>query len=288
MRHILVAMDLSPLCDRAFERAVALAELHRAKLTLVHVIDEQVLSYGNEDGGFETTLVRSAEEKLQRHWSTMPRSVADRFDKIIRTGSPWETVAAAAHEADCDLIVLGLHRVSPLKDMFIGTTAERIIRSSTRPVLVVKDKPRGPYRQVVVGTDFSPCSSHALQAALALAPDASFRLFHAFEMPFPGLIHFRQDEVEAWRKQRVDKATEQARLDLDHFLKSHTGQKMPPISTAVEHGDVASVVAAIIKKYPPDLLVFGTHGRSGFPGALIGSVAASFLNDSPCDVLVSR
>jgi nucleotide-binding universal stress UspA family protein len=288
MKHILVAMDLSPLSDRAFDRAVQLAEAHKAKLTLVHVIDDQILRYAEEDSSLEAVLVRGAEERLKRHWAALPETVAGRFHRIIRTGSPWETVVAVARDEGCDLIVLGLHRTNPLRDMFIGTTAERIIRSSTVPVLVVKDKPVGPYRQVAVGTDFSPCSSHALRAAMAVAPEARFQLFHVFEMPFPALIHFRKDEVDAWRQERIDKAAEQVRLDLDHFLGSHVAGKGPEISTMVEQGDVGTVVAGILRDQQSDLLVFGTHGRTGIPGALIGSVAASFLNDPPCDVLVSR
>lgn len=288
MKHILVAMDLSPLSDRAFERALQLAEAHQASLTLAHVIDEQVLSYGEKTSDLEAVLTSGAEDKLKRHWSAMPESVARRFHHIIRIGSPWETVLAMANEAACDLIVLGLHRVNPLKDMFIGTTAERIIRNSTMPVLVVKDKPVGPYRKVLAGTDFSPCSSHALQAGLALAPDADFLLLHVFETPFPAFIRFRPDELEAWRQERVDKAVAQAKLDLEQFLMSHVVKTKPEIRSLVERGDVGSVVASMLKQHQPDLLAFGTHGRSGIPGALMGSVAVSFLNNPPCDVLVSR
>ena len=237
---------------------------------------------------FAAMLTSAAEDKLKRHWLAMPETVARGFHHIIRIGSPWETVLAIANEAACDLIVLGLHRLDPLKDMFIGTTAERIIRNSTLPVLVVKDKPLGPYRKVLVGTDFSPCSSHALQAALALVPHARFHLFHAFETPFPAFIQFRPDDLEAWRRERLDKAVAQVKLDLEQFLMPHIGGTKPQITTLVERGEIAGVVASMLRQHQPDLLVFGTHGRSGVAGALMGSVAVSFLNSPPCDVLVSR
>jgi nucleotide-binding universal stress UspA family protein len=288
MKHLLVAMDLSPLSDRAFERALQLAEAHEARLTLVHVIDHQVLSYEDQNSDIKSLLISSAESKLKRHWAAMSQSVAKRFHQIIRIGSPWETVLDVADEAGCDLVVLGLHHVHPLKDMFIGTTAERIIRNTALPVLVVKDKPMGPYRQVIVGTDFSPCSSRALQAVLALVPEADFLLFHAFEMPFPAFIHFGPEELEAWKQERVEKAVAQTQLDLEQFLTSHIASAAPQIRTLVERGEVGSVVTAIWKERQPDLMAFGTYGGSGVPGGLMGSLPVSFLNDPPCDVLVSR
>ncbi len=284
MKHILVAMDLGASADRAFERALQLAGVHEARLTLAHVIDVQSIGYGE----FTEVLTKGAIAKLGRHWAALPEAVATRFRHVIKVGSPWETILALSNEAACDLIVLGLHRVSPLKDMFRGTTAERIIRNSSRPVLVVKDKPAGPYRKVIVATDFSPCSSHAFQAALDLAPSADFQLLHIFETPFPVIVHFRPEELQAYRQERVDRASTQAQLDLERFLSSHSGQGRPEIKAVVVRGDVVSGIASTVEANQPDLLVLGTHGRSGIIGALIGSVAGSFLNDPSCDLLVSH
>jgi nucleotide-binding universal stress UspA family protein len=287
MKHILVATDLSPLADRAFERAAKIAEAHEARLTAVHVIDEQVLAYENGDREFGSKLAGRAKAGMARQAATLPKSVAARFGQIIRTGSPSGAILEAATQTKADLIVLGLHRIDPLRDLFIGTTAERIIRHAAVPVLMVKDKPAGPYRKIVVTTDFSPSSSHALLAAFDLAPGAQFTLLHIFETPFPGLIRLSEAEVEAYRKERDAEAAGQVKSDLEQFLSAHVGERRPSVTTLCERGEAVTGIARAVDRLEPELLVIGTNRGAG-PGSLLGSCAAVFLNDPPCDVLVSR
>jgi nucleotide-binding universal stress UspA family protein len=281
-------MDLSPLSDRAFDRALQLAGAHEAHLTLVHVIDDQMLGYGHQGDDLEADFVSRAEAKLRRHWLAMPEAIARRFDHTIKTGAPSEEILCLATEKAADLIVLGLHRVNPLKDVFVGTTAERIIRNSMTPVLVVKDKPVGAYDKVVASTDFSPCSSHALQAVLNLVPSAEFELLHVFETPFPAFIHFGKRELESYRQQRIDEAMKQIRRDLDAFLQTHLVTSTPRIEILCKRGGVIGEIGSTVRERKADLLALGTHGRSGILGAMLGSVAVTFLTDPPCDVLVSR
>lgn len=284
MKHIMVAMDLSPVSDRAFERALQLAKAHDAELTVMHVIDEQILNY-DDDSGMEDRLIASAEAKLKRHWARLHKAQPP-IHLAVKVGSPWEDILDAAKKNKAELIVLGLHRVNPLKDVFIGTTAERIIRHSHIPVLVVKDKPAGAYRTVLATTDFSPCSSHALETALDLVPKAEFLLLHAFETPFPGFIRFSQKELADYKQERSKKATKQIEHDMKVFLRCHLASAEPAITSLIERGGVVGVIASTVEKRQPDLLVMGTHG--GVAGALLGSTALTFLNDPPCDVLVGH
>lgn len=285
MNHIMMAMDVSPVSDRAFERAWQLAQAHDAELTVMHVIDEQILNY-DDDYGMEERLIANVEAKLKRHWARFPKAKAERIHLVVKVGSPWEDIIARAKKNNVDLMVLGLHRVNPLKDVFIGTTAERIIRHSHVPVLVVKDKPVGSYRKVLVSTDFSPCSSHALEAALDLVPKADFQLLHVFETPFPHYIHFSSKELADYKQERSKKAAKQIEHDMKVFLRCHLAGAKPSITPLLERNDVVGGIVSTLQKEQPDLLVMGTHG--GVRGALLGSTALTFLNDPPCDVLVTR
>lgn len=288
MKHILVAMDLNPASEWAFERAAQLAEAHGAGLSAVHVIDEQILDYEDHRENFGTRLAARAEAKLARQWSDLPDTLAGRFSHAIRTGSPWQGIVAEAAEQRADLIVLGLHRINPVKDVFVGTTAERIIRHSATPVLMVRDKPAGAYRKVMAGTDFAPSSSHALQTALALAPAADFIVVHVFETPFPGLIRLSAAELEAYRRERHQEAVKQVEADLATFLATHTGPKKPRITALSHRGEPVGGIAAMVAEHQPELLALGTDSRNSLPGGRLGDVAVTFLNDPPCDVLVSH
>lgn len=288
MKNILVAMDLGPMSDRAFERAFQLAQQRHAALTVVHVIDEQVLGYEEKVGDLAPLLVARAEEKLRRHWITRREAEAHQPRLIVKIGSPWEDILGVAAEISADLIVLGLHRINPLKDIFIGTTAERLIRHSTVPVLVVRDKPVGEYRKAVVATDFSASSGRALRAALEVAAHADIRVLHVFEMPFPAFIRYSRQEIAQHREALSHKALEDIRLDLGAFLEARTDRGSPCVTPMIEQGLVVPRISAVLEKEAADLLALGTHGRSGITGALLGSVALTFLNDCPCDVLIVR
>lgn len=286
MKHILVAMDLSPHSDRAFERALQLAQSHDAELTVMHVIEEQVLEYG-DDSSMEKRLKSHVEEKLRRHWAKIRKAKADRIRLIVKIGNPWEDILAEVKTKKADLIVLGLHHKDALQDMFVGTTAERTIRHSHIPVLVVKDKPAGAYRKAVAATDFSPCSAHALHMGLELAPDAAFTLLHVFDTPFRNRIKFSHKELENYKRPFIEKSQREAKEAMDAFVKGHRTSKAS-ITPMLERNETATGIHAVVDRQNADLLVMGTHGSSGLIGSLIGGYALDFLNAPPCDVLVSR
>jgi nucleotide-binding universal stress UspA family protein len=288
MKRILVALDLSPSSEWAFERAVQLAGADEASLDAVHVIDDQLLRYGDQTEEFGASLAARAEAKLSRLWSDLPASLRPRFRHAIRTGMPSQGIVAAAAEYGADLIVLGMHRAGAMKDLFVGTTAERIIRQSDAPVLMVRDNPDGPYRKVLVATDLSEASSRALQAALRLVPGADFLVGHVFETPFPGLIRMTEEHAEDYRKQRAAETDALVRRDLAAFLAVHTGPKKPTITSLCERGEAIGGLAAMVERHQPELLVIGTNGSDGGAGSRLGSVAVAFLNNPPCDVLVSH
>lgn len=287
MKSIVVAMDLHPASDRAFERAVLLAREQGARLTLVHAIDEQLLAYGEEDGLW-ATFAAKAEEKLSRHWRALPEDVAARFRHRIVAGSPWRIVVDTARAESADLTVLGTHRPDALKDIFVGTTAERIVRHSDSPVLVVADKPAGPYRTVLAATDFSPSSSRALGAALALAPGARATLLHVFEVPFPSFIRPGRDELEAIRQERMELARGQIERDVADFARTAGGDAAARIDILCERGDVVGGIHAARVRLRAELLAMGMRSRSGVAGAMLGSKAVAFLADPPCDILVAQ
>jgi nucleotide-binding universal stress UspA family protein len=87
------------------------------------------------------------------------------------------------------------------------------------------------------------------------------------------------DVVEAEEKDRVVRMAEQ---DMANLIGSTQGAK---IDTVLEQGAPDSVMAAYVDKHWPDLVVAGTHGQSGTPQSLIGSVAEGLLKSLSCDVL---
>jgi nucleotide-binding universal stress UspA family protein len=251
------------------------------------VVTDELLRYDTREGPLAAAVTEGATRALQRYTAALPTKVKERIRTEVVIGKAWREVLALADQQDVDLIVIGLHHLQPLRDVVLGTTAERIVRKSTRPVLVVKGKAMAPYRRVVAATDFSACSAHALKVGLEVAPDAAFTLLNVYETPLPSFIRFTPDQLADYTRPLMERACQEAEETMAEFLKAHAS-KGASIVPMLERDDVVPGIARVAWEREADLLVVGTHGRGGIATVLIGSVALSLLNDPPCDLLVSR
>jgi len=184
------------------------------------------------------------------------------------------------------MIVLGVHREDAFKDMFRGTTAERVIRAGNVPALLVKDRVSGPYRRIMVGVDFSVYSRRAVEFAVKFVPSGEFHLVHAYDVPFKGFLH-GHDTVREFSKQQQAQFQQMIDGEMATFLAS-LDAKAPKLERVMQEGTVREVIHQQISRLMPDLLVIGTHGRTGVAHAFLGSVAEDLLRDPPCDVLAVK
>lgn len=279
LRRLVVATDLSARSDRAIARSVALSAETGAALTVVHVIDNEL------PARLADRQAADAEALIAEHLRSLPTQAAALDVKVIR-GTDSEDIIAVAEDLKADLVVLGIHRNEPQRLVFTGTTAERVIRKGARPVLMVKDRCSGPYRQILVAIDFSIYSRRAVGFAVRMFPEADFRLVHAYDVPFKGFLSSTASSREVGRSH----GQEMARLvdeELGALMASM--QEQPVRCTPVlREGSVRQVIHDEIERQKPDLLVVGTHGRTGVAAALLGSVAQDLLGNPPCDVLAVK
>jgi nucleotide-binding universal stress UspA family protein len=205
----------------------------------------------------------------------------------VLTGEAFVEIIRCSRNISADLIVIGRHGRRPLRDMFIGTTAERVIRKGDVPVLAVKVKPKKTYRKPIIATDFADASRRTFELALGvLGPEVkNIEVVHAFNVPFEGFVTpiYSVREESAYRKE----CREKAQVALEAFLAQYKGLGVR-WKTLVRAGDARTVVLGETARRGADLLVLGTHARSGVAHALVGSVAEWVIAAAPCDVLVAR
>ena len=277
MKRILMATDLSARSDRALERALRLAADRGGDLTVVHVIDEGL------PARLADAQEQAAKQAIQEHIATLTAAEGLRVSVEVVFDRAYLGILEMTEKMDAEMIVLGLHREDTFRDMFRGTTAERVVRAGDVPVLLVKERPSGAYRRIMVGVDFSVYSRRAVEFAVSFAPSARFHLVHAYDVPFKGFLH-GQDTQRAVSKQHETQFESMVEEEMAAFL-STLDTKAPEIERIMEHGVVREVILRQVEELKPDLLVVGTHGRTGVAHALLGSVAESLLRDPPCDVL---
>ncbi len=280
MKNILMATDLSARSDRALERAVRQASNCGADLTIVHVIDEDL------PASIANAQHRAAEQAIQEHIATLTAGDAPNVAIKVVFGRAYVDILELSEDTDADLIVLGVHREDAFKDMFRGTTAERVIRAGDVPILLVKERDSGPYRRIMVGVDFSVYSRRAIEFAVKFVANGEFHLVHAYDVPFKGFLygHNTRREVDKQHQAAFEHMIEE---EMASFLASLEAES-PRFERIMQEGTVREVIHQQLDRLKPDLLVIGTHGRTGAAHALLGSVAEDLLRSPPCDVLAVK
>lgn len=286
-RPILIASDLSENSNRAASRAMQLGLAKDSPLIALNVIQEEPLWWVIKSGDLDPdelrrNLLREAIACLEDQARQAAKTLEVTPPEIVarsRMGRPAEVVAEMADNRDCSLIVLGAHGRHAVRDWFIGTTAEKIVRESNVPVLVARIEPSHSYHRVVVAVDFSDSSAAALRAAARWAPTAQFTLVHAYETWF-------ESYIDAATYERIRQEQEDALHDrLREFAQANgiTRDHEPDYQVIAGHPGTAVVRAAI--EAHADLTACGTLGATGLRRLLLGSVAQHILRESRSDVL---
>ncbi len=277
MRSLVVATDFSARSHRALRRAVLLAQTTGATMTLLHVVDDDQPAQL-----VEITRAASA-ELLDEQARALREADGVACTPEIALGEPFEAIAATAARTGAGLVVIGQHRREILRDMFVGTTAERTIRATALPVLMVQSAPAGPYRGILAATDLSDSAARALAAAgdLGLAAGAVVAALYIYAsgsaLARAGLT---DEAVRAAERQEAV----QAAAELDRFLAGHP---LAPADRTVrpDHAGIAGEICATATRLGADLLVLGTRRHWGLTSLLLGSVSGEVLRLAPCDVL---
>ena len=293
IRQILCPVDLSDCSRRALEHAAALARAGQGNLTVLHVYS--MLAAADVVPTLDDVSVREVDpDLLTRDLEAFVLPVAAGLSLGLRLRRADDVRRAIVDEADtvgADLLVIGSHGRSGFERLLLGSTAERVVRKSTCPVLVVPPQSAPPYdgrfRQIVCGIDFSAASlqafRHAIQTVAANGADVT--LVHAIEMP-PEL-HDRQI-VAAYDVEAIRAAAELGtRSRLEAIIAGNDSAHVRVKATVVE-GRAHLEVLKIASARNADLVVLGTHGRSAIDRYVFGSNTDGVLRGAPCPVLTVR
>lgn len=285
MKNILLATDLASETDRALERAIRLASTMEANLHILHVCAPYAFSSSSQT---------ASASKLEARWSLEKYLSGNQLLRglqpsisVIESREPFIEIIKLAENIDAELIVMGMHGKSKLRDLFVGTTIERVLRKGARPVLMVKDKPHEDYTRLLVGTDFSAGSSQALQVALKLLPSGTLHLVHSYEIPDT----YIGDKISQYAG---DVIVTTARGKLEKFVQEHSkvlqrfADQPQNIQYRVIQGEAFRSLSHEAAEFNADLIAIGVHSRESFLPYRIGGTARDVLITPPCDVLIAN
>ena len=210
---------------------------------------------------------------------------------IVGGGPAFDEICRLAQKIPADLIVMPTHGRTGLKHVFLGSTAERVVRHSPCPVLVVRERRRQSktglrftVKRILVPVDFSECSQEGLRYAIGFANQfgARIMLLHA---TYLGYIY----STEATALYDVRGLQKAARKNAERQMRKLVrAAKFGRVKyeTAFTEGSPVLGICAFAKEHNVDVIVTSTHGLTGFQHVLIGSIAEKVVRHAPCSVLV--
>ncbi|MBA2658357.1 MAG: universal stress protein [Nitrosospira sp.] len=290
IKRIVVATDMSPFANRAEARAALLAhDLGSESLHLLHVIDHLALEALRHLDQTPLETEQRLMESSRKQLAEIEHKLFEKYGvQVITTtlnvGRAYTEIVRYAEFLDASLVILGAHGGGFVRDLFVGSTVDKVLRKLTRPLLIVKREPQVAYRNILIPVDFSEASWRTAKFAMNIAPHAHITVLHAFEVPFEAKLHsagvdyklmqFYEAEVHAQKKKEM----QQFVSELETPGSSLTG--------IVEQGAAVDIIRKKTETLETDLIVIGKHGHSERNEMLPGGVTTHVIQEAGCDILV--
>lgn len=267
LQKLLACTDGSPASKGAVFGALALARACRSQVILV-----QILEYNLGFTGLAPEAVIQWEREVAAYLSELKARADDLGVPaeivIRRADQAFAAIAAEADKLQADLIVMGRHGKHGLTKLLMGSVTERVIGLSPVNVLVIPQESPLPWDQLLVASDGSPYGDAAWEAALELVKRLDARLIGVSAAREEGEL----PEAEAIVQKMLMQANRQ-------------GIAME-IRVSVGAPDDVIVQTALAKQ--ANLIIMGSHGRTGLKRLLMGSTTARVIGSTPCPVLVVK
>ena len=160
-----------------------------------------MLTSGDET--VEQKVLNVARERLHVLAEALHTRFGIKADDRLVIGALINEVRIAIDEQATDLVVCGAKGESLLRHTLLGSTAERMLSHTTRPLLVVKQAPHHAYKTVLVPVDFSDSAMHAIQQPRMVAPQARLLLLHLFKSPLEVYLRYAYIEPSTRHQYRL-------------------------------------------------------------------------------------
>ena len=288
---LLAATDFSAPARHALERAAQLVAAHPGtQLTLAHVISASMLArlrrlMRDEAPAMEARVADEAAQALTELATHLSAQHACPVNTRLAQGSALDAITDLADELQSDLLVMGARGAHFVREFLLGSTTERVLRRTRRPVLAVKHRPQGAYRRVLVPVDFSAHAVAAAQTAHRWLPDAEIVLLHAYKVDIESTLRFAsiaEEKIHAYRIRAREEALDAMAQFID-LLSIPAGQ----LTRHVVHGAPTLRILEHEQSLDVDLIAMGKHGQSTLEELLLGSVTKHVLAYCSSDVLVA-
>ena len=291
IQRVLVGIDFSDVSIAA-AKWVTQSFARGAELTLVHVIEPPDRPrFARDKLPPEETLEGVAREYAETRLREIATFLTAATTGIaVRVGKPDEEIASLARETNVDLVVIGPHDDRPRPSRFLGTIAERIVRTSPVSVLVAGTPLGGAPRNILVPVDDAEITPTVMRWTHDLAErfDADVTLLHVMSnavYSHVASMSYATADNEAEARKEIQEELAQAGVRWLEEL-GRTGIERDRVSAAVTYGKPGDAAIEMAKTMAADLIILGRRGSGLIAPALLGSTVGAVLHGARCPVLV--
>jgi nucleotide-binding universal stress UspA family protein len=267
MKKILVPFDFSKPAINAYRLALDVAEQSKGVVELLHVVELPVVSDGIIAPvlNFEEKLLKELREKADQEFEKIFRKYPAekvQVNKRIQFGVVSNSIIEYITDQRIDLVLMGSHGASGLRELFIGSNAEKIVRRSPVPVLVLKDYFKGPVKSIVFPNTLETEKQEDLAMKVKALQDFFGAKLHIVWINTPD--NFTSDSQTLARLESFAKRYmfRNYAINIFNYLEEEEG------------------IIEFAKSVQADLIALGTHSRTGIAHIVNGSVAENVVNHS--------
>lgn len=274
IERIILSTDCSEFSSGAEREAVNIAKRFNAELFILSVIETNP-----EFTALAPGILEKAEEKTRKYLEELRKRVEKegiRSEIVIHEGDePHRFIIDEASKRRANLIAMGRRGRKGLMRLMMGSQTARTIGHSPVSVLVVPRRAEIKFKNIVIATDASRFSEKAAEEAIELARQTGASLY-AIAVTRPDATKERiKESDDALERIRLSCQKEGVKVEVEHVRNR-------------PHEKIYEAIIDFAKRHDADLIVMGSHGRTGMAKLLMGSVAERVIGLSECAVLVVK
>lgn len=276
MKKIIVPVDFSEYSERALQTASYLAKFFDAEVLPVHMLElsNALISRSESAVNEQTVFYYKLAEKRFKEFLDKDFLKEVKVTPIIKHFKVFSELNALARDENADMIVMGSHGATGVKEFFVGSNTEKVVRNAEIPVLVIKNEAvTTSFKSAVFACDFSDEDIEPYQQAKALLAqfNCTVNLLHVNTPNSKFRSTKEMQEKVASFLQKAEGSI--ANLDKVHYVADYT----------IEDG-----ILEFSNVHGKDVIIMATHGRKGLQHFIEGSISEDVANHATLPVLTFK
>jgi len=279
-RKILVAIDSSESSRNALHQAFKLANEEKCWITVTSVVPP----YEGEIEILGVKDIRAALRKPCDDALAEVEKIAKNERMLVKTvceeGEVYERIVDLADAENCDVIVMGRRGLGRVERALVGSVTARVIGHTHRDVLIVPNGTSVGWKTIVLATDGSKYSAAAADRAIAFAKSygGELKVLSVVDVP---------SEFYAEAPKAVEDLVKKAKGFVADVKKQAEAAGVAA-ETFVAEAEAYQAVNNLAQEQKANMIVLGSHGRTGLRRLLMGSVTEAVIGHASCPVLVVK